>query len=477
MTYRKPEKMKSHTVEKIGGTSMSRFADVLDNILIGDRSGRDLYGRIIVVSAYAGLTDLLLEHKKTHEPGVYGMFVENDASSWAWGDAITKVGEKMVAINAGLQVLGLDTDQADRFVRDRIEGVRSCLLDLHRLCSYGHFQLSEHLLTIREMLSAIGEAHSAYNTTLILQDKGINARYIDLTGWREELNLSFTEKIEKFFQNLKLDEELPIVTGYTQCKEGLMNIYDRGYSEITFSKVATVTRAREAIIHKEFHLSSADPKLVGVDRVKTIGQTSYHVADQLADLGMEAIHPGAATGLRNSGINLRIKNAFEPEHPGTLITRDYISDEPCVEIIAGRKGLIEISYIDQDMVGRTGYDQRLCKDLDNRGLRYIAKTTNANTIIHYLPVSLKTAKRLADDWKRHYSDAVIDMATVAMVSAIGSNMAVPGLMARATTALEQAGVELLATQKDRRNVEAKFIVSESDFKTTVKVLHEALIET
>jgi aspartate kinase len=56
-------------------------------------------------------------------------------------------------------------------------------------------------------------------------------------------------------------------------------------------------------------------------------------------------------------------------------------------------------------------------------------------------------------------------------------MAVPGLMARATAALEQAGVELLATQKDRRNVEAKFIVSESDFKTTVKVLHEALVET
>ncbi|MBI9074970.1 MAG: aspartate kinase [Desulfatibacillum sp.] len=468
--------MKSHTVEKIGGTSMSRFADVLDNVLVGNRRESELYQRIIVVSAYAGLTDLLLEHKKTQEPGVYGMFVDDNDSSWAWGDAISRVGEKMISINADLEPLGLDVDQADRFVRERIEGVRSCLLDLHRLCSYGHFQLSEHLMTIRELLSAVGEAHSAYNTSLILQDKGVNARYIDLTGWREGDNLGFAEKIGKFFEHTNYAEELPIVTGYTQCKEGLMHTYDRGYSEITFSKVATVTRAREAIIHKEFHLSSGDPRMVGADNVQTIGQTNYDVADQLADLGMEAIHPGAARGLRNSGISLRIKNTFEPDHPGTLITSDYVSESPCVEIIAGRKNLTEVRFMDQDMVGLTGYDQRLCKDLDDRGLRYVAKTTSANTIVHYLPVSLKRAARLVEGWKKHFPEADIDMGTVAMVSPIGSNMAVPGLMARATEALDRAGVYVIAMQKDRRNVEAKFIVSESDFKNTIVTLHQALVE-
>ena len=51
-----------HSVEKIGGTSMSRFAELMDTILIGDRSGEDLYQRIFVVSAYGGMTNLLLEH-------------------------------------------------------------------------------------------------------------------------------------------------------------------------------------------------------------------------------------------------------------------------------------------------------------------------------------------------------------------------------------------------------------------------------
>lgn len=58
-----------HTVEKIGGTSMSDYEAVRDNIILGKRRKSDLYQRIFVVSAYGGVTNELLEHKKTGEPG------------------------------------------------------------------------------------------------------------------------------------------------------------------------------------------------------------------------------------------------------------------------------------------------------------------------------------------------------------------------------------------------------------------------
>src|SRR3546814_2017864 len=110
-----------------------------------------------------------------------------------------------------------------------------------------------------------------------------------------------------------------LVTGYAQCEEGLVKLYGRGYSEITFSRIAVALGAAEAVIHKEFHLSSADPKLVGPEAVKAIAETNYDVADQLSNLGMEAIHPGAAKGLRQARIPLRIKNTFEPDDPGAAI--------------------------------------------------------------------------------------------------------------------------------------------------------------
>jgi aspartate kinase len=62
----------THTVEKIGGTSMSRVRELLDTLFIRNREGAALYGRIFVVSAFGGITNLLLEHKKSGAPGVYG---------------------------------------------------------------------------------------------------------------------------------------------------------------------------------------------------------------------------------------------------------------------------------------------------------------------------------------------------------------------------------------------------------------------
>lgn len=467
--------MVGHTVEKIGGTSMAQFGQVLDNILIGTRSEEEIYGRIIVVSAYGGITNELLEHKKSSSPGIYSLFSKDD-DSWAWGDAISRVSQHMCEINKEFEGLGLDVMQADRFVKERIEGARSCLLDLTRLCSFGHFQLDEHLMTVREMLSAIGEAHSAHNTYLILKDRGVNARFVDLSGWMETEQLSFDDTIKKHFSDIDLATELPIVTGYTKCKEGIMGTYDRGYTEITFSRLAVLTHAREAIIHKEYHLSSGDPQMVGEDKVEIIGDTNYDVADQLSDLGMEAIHPGAAKGMRRADIPLRIKNVFEPEHPGTLITNTYKSLEAKVEIIASRQGVVGIEVWDQDMVGRWNHDFELLKNFTDRKIRYLAKDTNANTLTHYVAAPLGEIKKLTDSIQKAFPNADILVKKVALVSVIGTNMADTWVLPTAVHALANAGVDILGLHKCMRQVDIQFVVEEDDFQKAVCALHKNLVE-
>ncbi len=454
---------------------MSQFDKVLDNVLVGDRKEEQLYNRIIVVSAYAGITNELLEHKKTQQSGIYGLFSKNN-DSWAWSDAITEVCQHMCTINKGFEPLGLDVMQADRFVKERIEGVRSCLLDLTRLCSFGHFQLDEHLMTVREMLSAIGEAHSAYNTYLILKNQGVNTRFVDLSGWMETEQLSFEEKIYKYFNDIDLNTELPIATGYTQCKEGIMGTYDRGYTEITFSKICVLTKAREGIIHKEYHLSSGDPKIVGEDRVEVIGDTNYDVADQLSDLGMEAIHPGAAKGMRRDDIPLRVKNVFEPEHPGTLITNVYKSPEAKVEIIAGRRGVTGIEVWDQDMVGRWDHDAELLQHFTERKIRYLAKDTNANTLTHYVAAPLEEIRKLSEAIQRSFPNADIMVRKVALVSIIGTNMADTWVVPTAVHALANAGVEILGLHKCMRQIDIQFVVEENKFQKAITALHKNLVE-
>lgn len=465
----------THTVEKIGGTSMSDYRSVRDNIIVGDRAEADLYDRIFVVSAYGGVTNRLLEHKKTGEPGVYGLFADTD-SDWAWGDELSKLGKFLCEINAELFGDAMLCQQADQFIQERVEGVRSCLIDLQRLCSYGHFQLEEHLLTVREMLAAIGEAHSAFNTTLLLQNEGINARMVDLTGWRDNVLTTLDQKIESTFEEIDLSRELPIVTGYAQCQEGLMRTFDRGYSEMTFSRVACITRAAEAVIHKEYHLSSADPKVVDAEKVVPIGRTNYDVADQLANLGMEAIHPRAAKGLRQNDIPLRVKNTFEPEHTGTLITRDYVSEKPQVEIIAGRKSVFGIEVFDQDMLGEPGADRAILEILARFKMRFITKDTNANTITHYVDASMRNVKRVVKALREALPNAEITTRKVAIVSAIGSDMQVPGLLAKTVSTLAGEEISILAIHQCMRQVDMQFVMDEENYEKAIVNLHKTLIE-
>ncbi|MGJ8670342.1 MAG: aspartate kinase [Oceanococcus sp.] len=464
----------AHTVEKIGGTSMSDYQAVRDSVILGGEGRRN--HRIFVVSAYAGMTDLLLESKHTGRPGVFALFANNDGER-DWEDALDEVQRGMREINAGLFEEGPLLDLADAFIGKRLDDARGCLNDLQSLCEHGHFELESHLQTVREMLASLGEAHSAWNTAELLKRDGISARFVDLSGWKEHEHLSLDEHIQQAFAGINLALELPIATGYTHCEDGLMSSYDRGYSEITFSRIAVLTGAREAIIHKEYHLSSADPRMVGADRVVPIGRTNYDVADQLANLGMEAIHPRAAKGLRQHDIPLRVKNTFEPKHAGTLVTRDYVSDTPRVEIIAGRRDVFAVECFDQEMSGFiASYDSKLLSMTQRFKAGIVTKDINANTITHYLSCNLKTVKRVRKGIQDMFPDCEIQVRKVAVVSAVGSDMKVPGMLSRAVSALADAGISILAMHQSMRQVDMQFVVDVADYEGAVRALHGRLIE-
>lgn len=469
-----------HTVEKIGGTSMSDYKAVLNNIVLqggvmqpGDS---EMYQRIFVVSAYGGVTNLLLEHKKNGEPGVYGFFAKSSDDS-AWRRALESVKQYMQDINQSLFADETVLADANQFIQSRVDDAYRVLDDLNRVCQHGHFAVETQLRTVREMLASLGEAHSAWNTSRLLRQAGINAKFVDLSGWRGDQSPTLDGRITNALESIDLSNELPIVTGYAHCDGGLMQTFDRGYSEMIFSRIAVVTGAKEAVIHKEYHLSSADPRVVGEDKVVPIGRTNYDVADQLAILGMEAIHPRAAIGLRQNNIPLRVKNTFEPEHTGTLITADYVSQEPCVEIIAGQTNIHAIQLFDQDMVGNMkGYDDVFSGLLNRFAASSIGRSANANTITHYVSASLNKTKRIMRELERQYPDAEVLQEQVAIVSAIGSDMNVAGMLAKTVTALADAKVSVVAMHQSMRQVDMQFVLAPADYEPAVKALHRCLIE-
>jgi aspartate kinase len=453
------------TVEKIGGTSMSAFQDVLKNIILRDPAR--VYGRVYVVSAYAGVTNQLLEHKKTGEPGIYARF----AAGEDFGGALDALTAKLKTLNQGMQPIGLPLAAADRFIEQRMAALKEYLHSMRHVLASGYLRRDSVLLAAREMLAAIGEAHSAFNSVEILKAKGVEASFMDLTGFDDDDPITIDERIHQAFRGVNPARQVVVVTGYTKGVEGIMREFDRGYSEVTFSKVAVELRASEAIIHKEFHLSSADPEIVGPENTVPVGNTNYDVADQLADVGMEAIHPKAAKPMELAGIPIRLKNTFEPDHPGTLITKEYVGKEARIEVIAGTPKVTAVEIHDPGMVGTVGFDLGVMEIFKRHGVSYILKATNANSITHV--IWEKSARpSFMEELENSYEKVTI--LPSAVVCVIGSNIAIPGVLARAAQVLAENGINVNAFSQSLRQINMQFVIDRAHYRKAIAALNQAL---
>ncbi|WP_069659007.1 aspartate kinase [Arcticibacter eurypsychrophilus] len=455
------------TVEKIGGTSMSALQDVIKNIILFERTGDQLYNRIFVVSAFSGVTDLLLENKKNGEPGVYHRIAKYQDFHRPLKNLIVK----LKLINKKYAKLGLDLPVADLFIENHITEAQKYLDNLANILASGYVSKVGILQAAREILASIGETHSAFVLSNILVNMSINTQLIDLSGFGDHRAYTIDQRIKHAFKDIDFERTICIVTGYAKGKEGIMREFDRGYSEITFSKIAEILKPQEAIIHKEYHLSTADPALVGIENCKPVGYTNYDIADQLADVGMEAIHPRASKPLEINGIHLRIKNTFEPSHPGTLFTREFVSEQKRVEIITGTDKLLMIDVYDPLMVGNVGSDLQIMQMFFNHNVSYTFKATSANSISIVI-WARDFDKKLISELEDHFEKVTVEK--VAMVCLLGSNMDEPGLLAKSAYSLTEQGINIKSAGFAMRNVNIQFLVAPEHFKMAIIALNSTM---
>ena len=69
---------------------------------------------------------------------------------------------------------------------------------------------------------------------------------------------------------------------------------------------------------------------------------------------------------------------------------------------------------------------------------------------------------------------VVTVKPSAVVCAIGSNIGIPGVLARATKALAEASVNVNCVSQTLRQVNMQFVIERGDYKTAIKALNQAL---
>jgi len=129
------------------------------------------------------------------------------------------------------------------------------------------------------------------------------------------------------------------------------------------------------------------------------------------------------------------------------------------------------------MVGEKGYDAGILEALTRHRAWIIAKSSNANTITHYLRADGSAVQKVVEELEARFPTAGLATHAISIVAIIGSDLNRPGLLADALAALAGAGVPVMGIQHQIRNVDVQFIVARSDFDRAVRALHDGLIGT
>ncbi|GLT16416.1 aspartate kinase [Vibrio zhanjiangensis] len=459
----------SHRVEKVGGSSMIAFDSVLKNIILRPKE-KSLYNRIVVVTAYQGITDALLESTNSRELGVYQRILCGDNS---WEAALASITQRLLLLNDNLFADPILRIQADDFIQDRVSQTRQWI---HEHLSNMHLDTIVHedsSALIRERLASIGEAHSAFNTVLKAKRYGVKARFLDLLGAPEKPRGPLDKQIKTSLEELNLDNELPVVAGCASNSTIDSFQTDRRYGDLTLSKIAVLTKAKQAIIYKPHHLSTGDPDLVGVDHSSPLGQSNYQVAQEIVSLTNDVVHPSAIKELSNQDINLNVKCTFDPEHPGTVISNNYQSEDNHIDVITGKQDVYALKVEINDC---SQYLDKLFALLATSNINMLYSDMKGRILSSYFNCLPAESGLVLGKVKKLLPDVEVSIQKVALISVIGTNIMANRSLHLGCSALEKQGIVPDAIHICGNDSSIKFVVACSQYRASTCALHHAFFQ-
>jgi aspartate kinase len=175
-----------------------------------------------------------------------------------------------------------------------------------------------------DALLATGEQISIALLAMALKERGLPS--ISMTGAQlgiitENVHTAArivdikTERMRRY-----LDQGYIVVAAGFQgvTPEGDITTLGRGGSDTTAVALAVALGASACYIYTDVSgIYTADPNIVPSARL--LPEISYEEMLEMARAGAEVLHPRAVELARKHNLPLRVRNTFDPDHPGTLL--------------------------------------------------------------------------------------------------------------------------------------------------------------
>ena len=342
---------------------------------------------------------------------------------------------------------------------------------LAKVCSFGE-RLSSYIIAnaAKENLDA---THKESRELIITNDDFLNA----------QVNFKITNKnITSFFDENK--HQVTLLGGFISSNiDGKTTTLGRGGSDFTAAIYAAALQADELQIWTDVSgMYTANPRVV--KQAYAIPEISYEEAMELSHFGAKVLYPPTIQPALRKEIPIRIKNTFEPENAGTLISKNPKNGNE----VKGISHIEDISLITLEgggMIGIPGFSKRLFETLSMAKINvvFITQASSEHSIcVGVYENDAKKAQHLLDETfsieiDRKKIKPIIIENDLAIIAVVGESMKnYQGLSGQMFSALgrNNVNVRAIAQGSSEKNISA--VINKYDAKKALNTLHEQFFE-
>ncbi len=448
-------------VLKFGGTSVGSADSIR---IVKEILEKEEEPCAVVISALGGITDLIITTSR--------LASRRDP---AWQEHSAGIRERH------LQVAGELLDGPEQ--KESLKEITG-LMDEFQEILEGVFRLRDLSPKTQDLLLSFGEQLSASIVAHFVSDaRFVDARELIRTDSRfGEATVQFEPTNRQIREGIGSMDQMAVIPGFIASDEhGETTTLGRGGSDYTAAIVAAALEAGVLEIWTDVNgFMTADPKIVS--KAYGVACMSYEEAMELSHFGARVIYSPTLTPAYMASIPIRVKNTFQADHPGTLITTVSTCDEN--EIIKGISSINEVTLITvkgSGMVGKTGTSARVFSSLARYHVNVILITQASSEMTISFAVdpsdSSRAIQALNEEFEieiKHRKEMEIEsIDKLSIIAIVGEGMRHrPGISAILFRSLGRNGISVIATAQGSSELNISVVIEENSLKKALNVIHE-----
>ena len=458
-------------VLKFGGTSVGSVKSILSLKKIVETEART-QPVIVVVSALGGITDKLIT--------ISELALKGDKRYREEFEAIVERHHQMIDT-----IINEPKKREDLF--KRVDSLFEQLKSIY----FGVYLIHDLSKKTQDAIVSYGERLSSnIVASLIKGGVRMNARDFIRTEYKNgkhTLDADLTTQLVKEafcpIYNDPATKTVAIVPGFIARDRDTHETTNlgRGGSDYTAAIIAAALNAEVLEIWTDVDgFMTADPKVI--KSAYTINELSYVEAMELCNFGAKVIYPPTIYPVCIKNIPIKVKNTFNPEHPGTLIKDKIEDDMKPIKGISSIKGTTLITVTGLSMVGVIGVNRRIFTTLANKGISVFMVSQASSENSTSIGVRDEDAAAAAEVLNAEFSKEIETGAMypmqvesgLATIAIVGENMKqTPGIAGKLFGTLGRSGISVIACAQGASETNISFVVDGKFLRKSLNVLHDS----